>query len=933
MMSSYIQKFQVHIEKCHNNFIINLNLKNNYLNQLNECIKQLNLTYNTSLLLVDKMIPHTIKTILDKKNIDFKSTHSFLQLYDTNMRKHNKINYPYDNIVTLLVNKVAGQIGFPTIIDALFLIIGPNYKYFFDKNTNNLITFYNSIFTPLGYVSKEVFNNSQQITVESIDIDNFFILHNCANVHIKFNNVTITLAGYFTFDSLNIIMRTSEICNKKLFGKKKKIEELMLVNKNINNDFGKAHLRNASICDLIVLTEQEYINKIISDYNMYNNFISLSLNEVMKEFIKDSMGPKKCLVNMYNIIKLLLSNNGCGLNIAEFLFSTIEEKQMNTGVLSPSEIIYKNLNHFLQLKLKKTSQNISLEIGKLSGHNDENLAKQVIISKNMPNDVKKLAMEKIEEIKGATDHYKQLLFVKILLNYPWTAVSDPISAAVSEKIFPHINERNGREFLDNIITELDKKVCGHRECKDKIKELVGKWIVNPHGNGSVIGLRGPPGVGKTLIAKAIGSVLNFPFGQINLGGQNDGELLHGHGYSYSSAQPGMIVKKMVEAGSPRCIMFFDELDKTCIRNSNNEISNILLHITDPMSNSEFQDRFFQGINFPLNKVLFIFSYNSTENIDKILLDRIDEIKVGAFKLNDKKLVVRQFIIKEMCDMICLDCNMVVFDDKIIEFIVENYTNEPGIRQLKRKFEKIFLKLNIDKIYGINIYGDSNGLITITKEYVELCLGNTVVDIQRIHDKDMVGVINGLYATDSGCGGVLPIQIYENFVNENNNSFTIKLTGSQKRVMRESVRCALTVALNVVRSDIRDNYMRCNKCGFHIHVPSGAVNKDGPSGGTAFTVAFVSLILKKKIRNDVAITGEIDLSGNVSKIGGLEYKLVGAKKAGVKTVLVPKENGDDVKKIMSEFSDLFVGFNVVLVGNLGEVLEWVFVDYDKGDFVV
>ena len=148
----------------------------------------------------------------------------------------------------------------------------------------------------------------------------------------------------------------------------------------------------------------------------------------------------------------------------------------------------------------------------------------------MRNDVKKLAMEKIEEIKGATDHYKQLLFVKILFNDPWTAVSDPISAAVSEKIFPHINERNCREFLDNIITELDKKYVVIENVKIKSKSW-GQWIVNSHGNGSVIGLRGPPGVGKTLIAKAIGSVLNFPFGQNNLGGQNDGELLHGHGYS------------------------------------------------------------------------------------------------------------------------------------------------------------------------------------------------------------------------------------------------------------------------------------------------------------------------------------------------------------------------------------------------------------------
>ena len=213
----------------------------------------------------------------------------------------------------------------------------------------------------------------------------------------------------------------------------------------------------------------------------------------------------------------------------------------------------------------------------------------------------------------------------------------------------------------------------------------------------------------------------------------------------------------------------------------------------------------------------------------------------------------------------------------------------------------------------------------------MCLGNKNSDIQRICDNDMAGVINGLFATSNGSGGILPIQVYENFTNEN-NGFVMKLTGSQKKVMRESVTCALSVALNYVRQDLRYTYMLNNKFGFHLHAPDSATPKDGPSAGAAFSTAFISRILNKKIRRDVAVTGEIDLVGNVTKIGGLEYKLFGAKKAGVKLVLVPKENEDDVKKIMAEYADLFVNFDVKLVRVLVDVLEHMIVDFDRNDVV-
>jgi ATP-dependent Lon protease len=399
----------------------------------------------------------------------------------------------------------------------------------------------------------------------------------------------------------------------------------------------------------------------------------------------------------------------------------------------------------------------------------------------------------------------------------------------------------------------------------------------------------------------------------------------------------MIVKKMVEAGNARCIMYFDELDKACKRYDGNEIYNILIHITDPNTNTEFQDRFFQELNFPLNKVLFIFSYNDSSLIDSILMDRIKEIDVKPFKLQDKKVIVNKFLLKEMSELVGFDYGSVKIDDESIELILNQYTNEPGVRELKRKLEKIFLKLNMDRIYDIGIFENVNNLsvnhpITLNKKTIEHYLGKNTIHIQYIHNDNLVGVINGLYATDSGQGGILPIQVFDNYTN-GDEKFTLKLTGSQRRVMRESVISAFTTATHCIREDIRDEYIKTHPCGFHIHTPSSAVPKDGPSAGCAFATAFISRILNKKIRNDVAITGEIELTGKVTKIGGLQYKLPGAKRAGIKLVLVSSENSDDIDNLKKEYPDLFDdNFSVKLVANLREVLEHILINFDKSQII-
>jgi ATP-dependent Lon protease len=387
---------------------------------------------------------------------------------------------------------------------------------------------------------------------------------------------------------------------------------------------------------------------------------------------------------------------------------------------------------------------------------------------------------------------------------------------------------------------------------------------------------------------------------------------------------------MVEAGKARCILYFDELDKATSKHGHiNEITSILIHLTDPNMNKSFQDRFFQGVDFPLDKVVMIFSYNDSSLVDPILLDRLKEITVKPYTTNEKIKIVKEFIIKEIVDSIGLENEeWTNLSDEIIEYIIENYTNEAGVRDIKRYIEKIFLTLNLDRLYKRGLFEsniksptcDSPTGFTKNKvstlEKLEIDMINTILEkpnneIVKIHPHPEVGIINGMYATSNGDGGIIPIQIFANYSSAA-NSYEIKLTGKQGEVMKESVHCSLTAAIDYIRRNIKkykikdlDKHLLENfKFGFHVHAPSTSTPKDGPSAGCAFTSAFISRILGKPIRNDIAMTGEIELTGRITKIGGLNFKLIGAKKAGVKLVFVPKENEKDLEEIKEKYPKLF-----------------------------
>jgi ATP-dependent Lon protease len=348
-------------------------------------------------------------------------------------------------------------------------------------------------------------------------------------------------------------------------------------------------------------------------------------------------------------------------------------------------------------------------------------------------------------------------------------------------------------------------------------------------------------------------------------------------------------------------------------------------------NKTFQDRFFQGIEFPLDKVIMIFSYNDSSKVDPVLLDRIKEIKVEPYTMEDKLQICTKYIIEEMAENVSME-NEVIFNEDIIKYLIDNYTNEAGVRDIKRKIEEIFLHLNIEKIYGKL----KKGKINININKINEILKEPDIYKRVINTKPEIGIINGLYATNTGMGGITPIQIYPN-MQHSHDKYEIRLTGKQGDIMKESVICSLTAAIewlkNSIYKDKLDDLMKTNvKNGFHVHTPDGATPKDGPSAGCAFTCAFISRILNKNIKNDIAMTGEIELTGKISKIGGLEFKLQGAKRAGVKTVYIPMENKKDLDEIKEKYKNLINenndnnnnngegdSFNIKLVNTIDDII--------------
>jgi ATP-dependent Lon protease len=457
-------------------------------------------------------------------------------------------------------------------------------------------------------------------------------------------------------------------------------------------------------------------------------------------------------------------------------------------------------------------------------------------------------------------------------------------------------------IMKSIHDVLDESIYSHQHAKKQILKIIGQWM-NGEQSGYCFGFEGSPGIGKTSLAKkGLANCLQDengeprPFAFIALGGSSNGSSLEGHGYTYVNSTWGKIVDILMEAKCMNPIIYVDELDKVSKTETGKEIVGIFTHLIDSTQNDSFQDKYFSGINIDLSKALFIFSYNDPDQIDRILLDRIHRIRFDNLTVEDKIVIVKNYILPDINKKMGFE-NIVELSEEIIEYMIESYTTEPGVRKLKELLFDLYGEINLD-ILKCDVNTKLELPILITKDLLEIKYLKKYRKIQehKIHKQPEVGIIHGLWANALGRGGVIPIQT---MFYPTASFLELRLTGLQGDVMKESMNVAKSLAWNLTPLEtkkIRISEFELSKCqGLHVHCPEGAVSKDGPSAGTAITVAIYSLFNQKKIRNDVAITGEINLQGEVTAIGGLDVKIMGGIRAGIRRFLYPLENERDFQE--------------------------------------
>lgn len=483
-------------------------------------------------------------------------------------------------------------------------------------------------------------------------------------------------------------------------------------------------------------------------------------------------------------------------------------------------------------------------------------------------------------------------YIETLLELPWDKVS------------------KDNTDIDHAEQILDARHYGLHQVKERILEFLSVRALTRQGDSPILCLVGPPGTGKTSIAKSVAEALNKKYVRICLGGVRDEAEIRGHRKTYIGAMPGRIAASLRQAGVKNPLILLDEIDKVGT-DQRGDTASALLEVLDSEQNAHFRDHYVE-IPLDLSEVLFIATANSVSSIPRPLLDRMEILEVSSYTANEKFHIATEHLVQKQYEKNGLTKEQLVISDSAIRKIIEGYTREAGVRELERKIGQICRKA------AREILQQKKTVIRVNAGNLEKFLGKVKYSTDMVNKSDDIGVVRGLAWTSVG-GDTLQVE-----VNMMPGKGEIELTGQLGDVMKESARTGISYIRSVSeRWKIPADTFKKND--FHIHIPEGAVPKDGPSAGITMATAILSAITHTPVRCDVAMTGEITLRGRVLPIGGLKEKILAAKTAGVKRVLVPKENEKDVREIEKEITN---GLDILYVETMEEVTKACFRPVEK-----
>ncbi|MBL4935737.1 endopeptidase La [Clostridium sp. YIM B02515] len=506
------------------------------------------------------------------------------------------------------------------------------------------------------------------------------------------------------------------------------------------------------------------------------------------------------------------------------------------------------------------------------GEDDEdkkeiNKYKNKINKAKLPKSVKEKALYELDRLKNSGSYSAEggviRTYLDWMLELPWNAETDD-----------NLDVKRAREVLE-------KEHYGLEDVKDRIIEYLAVRKMSNSLKGPILCLVGPPGVGKTSIARSIANALNRNFVRMSLGGVRDEAEIRGHRKTYVGAIPGRVIYGMKQAKTRNPLFLLDEIDKMS-NDFRGDPADALLEVLDAEQNSTFRDHYLE-LDFDLSKVLFITTANSLDTIPRPLLDRMEVIEVSGYTYEEKFHIAKNHLIPKQLKEHNIEEQSITFADSAIYNVIENYTRESGVRSLERKLAAV-----IRKTIAEMVEKDKKS-INITTNHIKKYLGPVIYTYDKTDKEDKLGVVMGMAWTGYG-GDTLPVEVT---VMPGNGK--LELTGQLGDVMKESARAGFSyVRANASKYGISPDFYKDKD--IHIHAPEGAVPKDGPSAGVTMITAMISVLSNKKVRHNVAMTGEITLTGRVLPIGGLKEKSLAAFRAGIDTVIIPKDNEKDMLKI-------------------------------------